>query len=275
MTIRVAIYDEALYYAGKMMNFLNRNYSGKIEASAFTDREKLKAALASEDFDCVVCADAEDLGPVPVIRISDQPGEGGFYRFQSANELAGQIFDRFRETEDEGMEGFGNYIAVYSPSNGRIRTDFAWDIAVKEQAIYLGMEEYCSQETSDYAMEEIFFLIKEREGQIARRLLASCKQKDGVSYLPSARSYLDCRYLKYEDYAWFIDKLKEADVGRMIFDVGIGNFTDFRIFDLFDQIYLLTEEGEKEKNRLFLKLLEQEIPDVRERLIFVKGQEIA
>ncbi len=270
--MKVAIYDHDTEYSRKLMNYLNGKHGALIDAVAYTSREQMIQDVTKQNFDCVICEEAAGMGTIPVIRIVDEPDADGYYRYGSARDLVGRIL-RIGEGEKEELDGKGRFFAVYSPSNGRLRTDYAWMRAQRTQGVYVGMEEYLSIQTDRYWMEEILFLIKERDPDIGKKVKDCMVMRDGTACLPSARSYLDYRYLNYGDYHWFLEMLREESGERFVFDIGIGNLEDFRIFGLFDRIYLITEESEKEKNQMFLRLVEQELPDIREKLVFVKEQD--
>ncbi len=270
--MRVAIYDQNADYSKKLMNYLNGKHGKKIDAVAFTSKKVMEEELEGKKFDCIVCEDTTGFGTIPVIPIINEQDGDGYYRYGSARELAERIYHIDVSEEELCLNG-EKIFAVYSPSNGRLRTDYAWEKAKNLSGVYVGMEEYLSMDTDGYWMEEILFFIKERDENIVNKVKEHIVTRDGVSCLPSARSYLDYRYLNYEDYRWFVSKIREESKERYVFDIGIGNLSDFRIFELFDRIYLLTEEEEFEKNQMYLRLMEQEVPSIREKLIFVRGKD--
>ncbi|MCQ2491465.1 MAG: hypothetical protein MJ087_00290 [Lachnospiraceae bacterium] len=270
--MRVAIYDQNADYSKKLMNYLNGKHGKKIDAVAFTSKEVMEEEISGQKFDCVVCEDTLGFGTIPVIPIIDERNGEGYYRYGSARELAERIYHIDKQEQDI-FTGDEKIFAVYSPSNGRIRTDYAWQKARDTGGVYVGMEEYLSMDAEGYWMEEILFFIKERDEGIVDKVKEHIVLRDGVACLPSARSYLDYRYLNYEDYRWFLSKIREESEARFVFDIGIGNLSDFKIFGLFDRIYLLTEDNEKEKNQMYLKLMEQELSSIREKLVFVRGMD--
>ena len=162
-------------------------------------------------------------------------------------------------------------IAVYSPAGGIGKTAYALKKAEELDGIYFGMEDFCSLETKDYWMEQLLFLVREREENICEQMQQHLQWSDGVRVLPSARCFLDYRYMKKADYEWLFEKLREERKQSVIFDIGVGSLTDFQILDLFDQVLLLTsEEGRRwQKMQVFLQLIHQMSPGIRSKITFI------
>jgi hypothetical protein len=268
--IKVAIYDEDVEYSKRLMNYLNRKYGEQIDAAAFSTKEHLVQEVAEYGFDCVVTNDTEDIGPVSVIRICEEQSEEGYYRYGSAKLLASKLMEK-KDYSQVKSEQNGKMIAVYSISAADVRTTYAWEKAKEVQGIYIGMEEFGSQEMNTYWMEELLFLIRERDESVSEQLKENLIWKDGVKYLPSARCFLDYRSMNYEDYQWFIENFKDTVSCPVIFDIGVSCFSDFQIFSLFDDIYFLVgkSEIEKKKETVFLNLLGQEVENIHEKIIFI------
>lgn len=272
--MRVAIYDEDAEYSQRLMNYLNGKYGEQIDATAFTKKEHFVREVADYGFDCVVSTDVDQIGPIPFVRICDEESEEGYYRYGSAKVLAQKLIDR-ANPKLQTMMLSGKMIAIYDVSGSYDRTRYAIQKAKEIQGIYIGLEEFCSLQTDDFWMEELVFLIRERDEDICHQLEEHLQWFEGLKVLPSARCYLDYRYMEFDDYEWFIQKLSEEQSRPMIFDIGSACLSDFQIFSLFDYIFFLTHECEEKKRQesIFLQLLSYEIPDIREKLIFVPEEE--
>jgi hypothetical protein len=269
--VRVAIYDEDVEYSKRLMNYLNGKYGEQIDAAAFSDKEHMVREVADYGFDCVVTNDVEDIGPISVVKICDKQTEEGYYRYGSAKMLAQKIVANQNLESCLSIQA-GQMIAVYSILNANKRTEYAWKKAKELGGIYFGMEEFGGCDTEQYWMEELLFFIRERDWNICKQFEEHLIWKEGVRYLPSARCFLDYRYMSYEDYCWFLNKLSTSMNCPVIFDVGIGTFSDFRFFSLFDNLFFLTgnrEEGKK-KETVFLNLLSQEVENIHEKIVFVE-----
>ena len=271
--IRVAIYDEDVDYSLRLMNYLNGKYGRQIDAVAFSKKEHLMRETAEYGFDYVVTTDVEDIGAVPVIRIIEDEREDGYYRYGSAKTLAERIVTGFH-SDPASMAATSRVIGVFSLSDIDRRTAFAIRKAGQLPGIYIGMEEFCTLDTTEYWMEELLFHIRQRTEDICRQIEEHLLWKDGVRYLPSARCFLDYRFLDYEDYRWFSEKLLEGMDVPVVFDIGIGSFPDFQVFSMFDTLYFLTSDAERGKRRenIFMNLLAQEVPDIHKKLIFEKEE---
>jgi len=271
--MRVAIYDEDIEYSRRLMNYLNGKYGQQIDATAFSQKDHLVREVAEYGFDCVVTKDTDRIGAVPIIRILDEDTEDGYYRYGSAKSLAEKLVAG-HHAEADLADRKEKLIGVYSLSEMGKRTEFALKKAGQLQGIYIGMEEFCSFDTDEYWMEDLLFLIRQRAEDVCQQLEEHLQWKDGVRCLPAARCFLDYRFMNDEDYRWFFEKLSEEIDCPIIFDIGIGNFTDFQLFANFDVLFFLksaTENGKK-KEHMFMNLLAQEVPDIHEKIIFEKEE---
>lgn len=269
--IRVAIFDEDIQYSRRLMNYLNGKYGSQIDAAVFSTKEHLLKETAEYGFDCVVTQDPENIGAVSIIKICEDETEEGYYRYSSAKILAERLIEGQRGKIDLADKK-EKIIGVYSLSGMDKRTEFAFRKAGQVQGIYIGMEEFCSFETDEYWMEELLFLIRQREESVCQQLEDHIQWKDGIRYLPSARCFLDYRFMNFEDYRWFIEKVSQEIDRPVVFDLGVGNFPDFRLFSMFDLLFFLTADSriEKKKETVFLDLLAQEVSDIHQRIIFEK-----
>lgn len=270
--VRVAIYDEDASYSKRLMNYLNAKYGKEIDAVAFSKKEQLRKEIREYGFDCVVTADISDIGAVNTIRICQEEGEEGYYRYGSAKELAMRLLG-YAGKQEEVSDG-GKFVACYSVSTSRKRKKLAWKKAKETKGIYIGMEEFCTKEDKEHWMEELLFFIRNRKEDICKQLQAHLRNEDRVSYLPSARCFLDYRHLELEDYQWFFEKLSNEISKTMVFDIGSGSFMDFSFFSFFDEIYFLKSKDEEiqKMETMFLNLIGQEVPDIHEKIIFLEEE---
>lgn len=268
--LRVAIYDHNTEYSWRLMNYLNGRYGEYMDAVSFTQKEQLIKKIEEQKFDCVVADDEEGMGAASVIRICEEDCEEGFYRYSSAKLLAKKMLEQIREGKEYKAKK-GEMIAVYSPAGGVGKTRYALNKAEELDGIYMGMEDFCSIETGEYWMEQMLFLIKEREEEICSQIDSHLQWMEGVRILPSARCFLDYRYMNHEDYGWFLEKLREEKYQTFVFDIGVGSLADLKILDLFDRIILITseEKSKQQKIQLFLKLMQQIVPGIRSKITFV------
>lgn len=272
--MRVAIYDEDTQYSQRLMNYLNGKYGEQIDATAFTKKEHFVREVADYEFDCVVSTAVDQIGSVPFVRICDEETEDGYYRYGSAKVLAQKLIDK-ANPKLQTMMITEKMIAIYDVSGSYDRTKYAIKKTKEVQGIYIGLEEFCSLQTEDFWMEELLFLIRERDEDICDQLAEHLQWMEGVKGLPSARCYLDYRYMEFEDYEWLIQKLSEDQNRPVIFDIGTASLSDFQIFSLFDYIFFLTHECEEKKRQesICLQLLSYEIPNIRDKIIFVPEEE--
>lgn len=270
--LKVAIYDQNAEYSRRLMNYLNSKYGESMDVISFTKKEQLLRELSGQRFDFVVTDDISETGMTPAIRICDEDGQDGFYRYGSAKVLAKKILEQLEKGMDHKVKK-GEMLAVYSPAGGVGKTKYALNKAEELDGIYVGMEDFCSIQTDDYWMEQMLFLIKEREENICRRIEEHLQWSDGAKVIPSARCFLDYRYMDKEDYHWFLDKLREEEKQTFVFDIGVGSLSDFEILSLFDRVMLITSEEEtrRQKIALFLDLIKQMEPEIRNKITFVSG----
>ncbi len=268
--LRIAIYDRDVEYSRRLMNYLNDRYGKHMDVAVFTKKDSLLEESREHGFECIVTDDASYMEDTEVIRICEEETEDGFYRYSSARLLAERILERQKSDLSYGT-GEGKMIAVYSPAGGIGKTAYALKKAEELDGIYFGMEDFCSLETKDYWMEQLLFLVREREEDICEQMQQHLQWLDGVRVLPSARCFLDYRYMKKADYEWLFEKLREERKQSVIFDIGVGSLTDFQILDLFDQVLLLTsEEGRRwQKMQVFLQLIHQMSPGIRSKITFI------
>lgn len=275
--IKTAIFDADEMYSRRLMNYLNSRYSDQLEAAAFTKKEALLEQLSIGVYDCVVSAEPVGDGLVPVIDLREMDETGNCYRYGSAKEIARCILKTF-SSEVEMPKKEGELIGVYAPAGGSFRTRYAWELAKQHKGICIGMEEFCGVHTEQYWMEQLLFAIRERDEQVVAHMMDVLEWQDGIRILPSARCYLDYRYLQYEDYAWFFGKLKEQCRENVICDIGTGCFTELRTFALFDRIFVLKGKDSVSSRRLalFLQLAGQEDGEITKKLsIIAEDEEVA
>lgn len=271
--VRVAIYDSDMEFARRLTNYLNGRYGEKIDAEVFTKKEHLIRGLSETSYDCVVSDDLDGVGIVYGIQICDTESEEGYYRYGSAKALAMKLLEKANPSTQISKEQ--KRIAIYDPAGTGDATKYALNQARSLDGIYIGMEEFCSLDTNEFWMEELLFLIKQREEEVVSKMQEHLQWIEGTRGLPSARCYLDYRYLEFEDYEWFFEQLSKHQAGQIVFDIGSGSLMDFQIFQLFDSIHIFTSAKIEKKRQIemFMQLLCQQIPGIRERILLIPEED--
>ena len=82
--------------------------------------------------------------------------------------------------------------------------------------------------------------------------------------------YFDLQELNYEDYRWFIEKLKGLKrYGYIVFDMSNSALTDYHILSLFDKVYvpMIPEDASYKKVEIFYRILSKvNLSQIRERI---------
>ena len=230
--ISIGIYHKDYQYGKRLMEYLNHQKDFPMTASFISDEEMFFKQEQEGDFECLVLAEETDYhGSSPVCRIGVNDSMGGMY-CQSGKEIAAGIYHCLNvnpQLHDEKIFG------VYSPVPRVEVSAFARSIAGANGWLYFGMQPYGHFE--EKMNDQLLFYIREHREDIVEYFLENQQELDGCSGFAGASCYLDYQELSMEDYEWFSQKLRQADL-RIIFDIGTASPPDLKFFGLFDRIFL-------------------------------------
>lgn len=268
---KIAICDDEVEYAFSLMNYINGEKEQPCLAMAFTSEENLQQYLKENTVELLLLGDhltIELKEGTAVLWLTDGQEvvhENGVYKYQSAESLMQSIMEKVLENVETfsvvKKENFAIY-GIYSPIGRCGKTNLAMGICRYHtgKCLYIGLEEYGSFLDEKGKNQEMLYYLKNREAGFSLRLNQFIVQQKGCYTIPSPCCYLDLKQITVEDMNWFIEQvLSEGTYQTMVFDIGTGSLSDFRLFELFHKIFvpILEEQTAQVKKEQFLKFIEK------------------
>lgn len=295
-TVRIGIFDEEEYYAGKLSVYLNRMGKGRWNVVAFTDKKAIEEYAAKRNLDILAGTDREVLkslkqkhNNIYIIWLREKLEKNRAYlegsktdissicRYTSAKEVGKTIGDAALKILT-CTESIKPMVAVYSPVGRCGKTSFALSIVRNENFgkwLYIGMEDYSflGTEVEEISLENreldsFLYFVKERNQEKIHVLLNS-----GQSVIPSAFSPFDTKQINKEDIQWLFAVLQQIEMySGVLFDIGTGILQNPEWLSMFDYILVpfLPEEKSMGKRKQFEQLIDAYgLEEIKEKIGFL------
>ncbi len=275
--VKVCVYDEEERYARQLSAFLNRKGKGRMNVTAITGIDNLRAYMGTRKTDILLAADRELLCEMKrwkenlyilwlreeehVTLNREMPIVASISRYAGAERIFRVVEKAASPLFKEAGQGIP-LVAVYSPVGRCGKTQFALEIAGNPVSrwIYIGMEDYgCvwNPEREGILTEKgdaFLYFVKERDKEQLYQVIEEC---DGI--VPSVFSPFDSKTLDGTDWEWLMEAMREYTGYRgVLFDVGTGILQELLWLFSFDFIIVpyLQEKQALEKKKKFETFVE-------------------
>lgn len=233
------------------------NSKGEADAFLCTREDVLLEEVSRREPAVIFCMeDFAQKADLPVLRVdfvSEQDNEEGIYQYQSAGILYKEMRKyiwrdtpkRIAATEEQQI------YAVYSPLGRSGKTSFALSYAREHSFFYIGLEEYGITTNDCCSDGGLLYHIKNRKPDIIPYMMGMMEERDGIQVLGSPVLFTDIRQIDGEDFAWFLNRLREdKNMPSVIIDFGSCCLMHLEVLDLFDQFFLPVLPGVTEERKL-------------------------
>lgn len=245
---KVAICDEEVDYAFRLMNYINNQPDNPCMAMAFTNQDNLIQYMDNNSIELLIAGDNIDLQTpetVPTLWLTDGDDiihQGSLYKYQPADEIVSVVMEHisYQSAPYVKSQSKQQVVAIYSPIGRCGKTNLALALCHHRgnQSLYVGFEEYSSLADGSQPTEELLYYIKQQDKNILNRLHHLTSLDGHCRMIQSPSCYLDIRQIASTDLEWFIGQLNnESYYQTVVFDLGVGSIADYNIFSLFDTIY--------------------------------------
>lgn len=243
--ICTGIYHPDKRYGKRLMEYLNHQKQYPMTVCFFEDEEQLYEKEQEGMFQCLILSESSHYcGEVPAYRIQDE-------NFPSAAQVAKDLYDYMNMQRLEEPMIYG----VYSPSSRIETTPLSLEIAKRYEMMYLGMQPYHRFMAQEEETDELLFQIRERKENCAEYFRAHAQLLEGVMGYPGAGCYMDYRQLSIEDFQYFFQEIRKAQI-LLVIDAGTACLPGPVFFSLFDKVYIPVTEQET-KTQAYLNFIKQ------------------
>lgn len=285
----IAIYEEDIGYANRLMDFLNETEEFSLEAMVFSNKESLQNYLQKHEIDILLMGEFMDrigLNEKQIkykivlcegIMVREEETEPVINKYQSAEVIMREILAFYvsKESETSAYRYLPQYrkckmISIYSPSGGCGRTTTALMMAKifgrSKKVLYLNLEMFPGiifgtnpEDISGFS--ELVYYLKQRKSNLAMKIQALVRKEGNVDLLQPAGHYNDLYALNTEDIQLLIEELCSATAyDVVIFDIGFVNDGTMELLEASHMIYMPTSESKaaREKEERFFQFLKRE-----------------
>ncbi len=236
-------------YGKRLAAYLRKQLSAEWRISTFSDYETFIKSLSDEKADLYLLTyefrnellRQEYNLPESVIYLSKSKKEGEFSMWGHPGDLLSMIRDRCEidnRCKDEPV-GLAGIVGIYSPFSPYSLMECLWK-EIPVGGLYLGFEDFSASGDDDSICQELYYYIHLRDSEIFSRLEEILPGRDGIHYLNPPRYPFDLKELTEEDFAWFLQGLRESGRFSKVY-VSFGSIAasgvDF--FRMFDQIIIM------------------------------------
>lgn len=269
--LKVALLSKDMDYGQRLMNYVNSNRNNKAWMISFRDREEFYEFTEGNYYDVLLTDYQVEVPEDKQICLLEENSDAGIYKYSNAKDIVDNIMGimirRGYNTYTEEVE----VSCVYSPIGRSGKTTLCKRLCrekTTDKTLYVGLEEY-GENLANGNMKHIIYYIKQRKDAIGE-LIAEYVEGGTVEELGSPPLYFDLQELNYEDYRWFIEKLKGLKrYGYIVFDMSNSALTDYHILSLFDKVYvpMIPEDASYKKVEIFYRILSKvNLSQIRERI---------
>ncbi len=269
--LKVVLLSKDIDYGQRLMNYINSNRSNRLWIISIRDREEFYEFAEENYYDVLLTDYQVEVPEEKQIDLLEENSDTGIYKYSNAKDIVDNIMSimigRGYNTYTEEVE----VSCVYSPVGRSGKTTLCKRLCrerTTDKTLYVGLEEY-GQNLANGNMKHIIYYIKQRKDSIGE-LIEEYVEEGAVEVLGSAPLYFDLQELNYEDYRWFIDKLKGLKrYGYIVFDMSNSALTDYHILTLFDRVHLpiIRDDVSYKKVEIFYKVLSKvNLSQIRENI---------
>lgn len=285
----LAIYEEDLTYASRLMDYLNQEGEFILEARIFTNMESLTVYSEKNPVAILLVGEGMDvdallLGQCKQILILTgtkneklKVGYPAIFKYQSVEHLKREIEEHYWKqdncnnkshllTESDKMQLLG----VFSPCGGSGKSIFALALgqvlAKERRVLYMNLEAIPAQyhntgSNGNQGMSDLIYYIKQKKSDLAVQLKSMCWKIGEMDYLLPVDHYTDLYELNSADVYELIKELKNSCFYEaIVLDLGYLSGSVFDFLKLCDVVYIPTTKNKisDEKEEALSKILQVE-----------------
>lgn len=285
----IAIYEEDIVYANRLMDFLNEKEEFLLEAMVFSKKESLQRYLQEHQIDILLLGEFMDRSNLREEHISykivlcegilvkEEETETVINKYQSAECIMREILALYvsKETVTASYRYLPQYrncelISIYSPCGGCGKTTMALSMAHilgrSKRVLYINLENFPGVifGTSPGVISgfsELIYYLKQRKSNLAMKLQALVRKEGNIDLLQPAEHYNDLYAIEVQDIQLFIEELYGATVyDVVIFDIGFISDAILELLEASHTVYMPLYENEsaREKEERFFQFLREE-----------------
>lgn len=285
----IAIYEEDIAYANRLMDFLNEKEEFLLEAMVFSKKESLQEYLQEHQVDILLLGEFMDrinlkeehikykIVLCEGILVREEETEPVINKYQSAECIMREILAFYvsKENTTAVYRYLPQYrkcemVSVYSPCGGCGKTITALAMAQilgkSKKVLYLNLEIFPGvifgtnpEDISGFS--ELVYYLKQRKPNLAMKLHALVRKEGNIDLLQPADHYNDLFALEAQDIQLLIEELYGATAyDVVIFDIGFISDATVELLEASQVIYIPSSENKSagEKEERFFRFLKEE-----------------
>lgn len=256
MSLNLGIVDKDKEYIIGLAEYINRQKDAHIYAKAFTSYNYLEEYTAHSVLDIVLVGDTEEFchRVLPSIYLCEDKDmckkKDYIYKYQNLKDIVKLIQDYSKGKIKKDYKTSDVY-AVFSPLGRCGKTSFAKALTYSYgDGLYLGFEEYLPCREDNYKEEYSYYLSEEHPKLFEDIDSLLCDDR-GCRYVHLMGNYMDAVCIGFCQLQWLIEGLIETmNYKALVFDFGGAMIFDYKMFELFDYIYIPVIEDEISRFKL-------------------------
>jgi len=258
----LALFDEDVFYATRLLDYIKNLKWEDFDILLFTKHESLADFLNYQRVEILICGNSglpEDMPKENIKYIfylcenpnCKQDDYQLIFKYQPAGKIVSDIVSCYTKLEDVKEGGCFDevrFISVFSPVPGAEKSTFAWALAKelsdKRKVLFIPLEMFptdfiAKSENENYAMSEYLYYLKENSADNTVRLKPCLNYSEKLSYLSGLAHGFDLLALNKEDSEKFIRELnKHKEYEIIIFYIGLYTEAFMELLKRSDQIYI-------------------------------------
>lgn len=265
----IGLIDGEEKYVERLCHYLTDSKRFPYYVSVFTSTEAFNAYSKKNELDALLTSfdDISDEYTGKIIKLCENAGENGIFRYSSADKIAENIIKELGDEEiskkvNSEIQSKTSFVGVFSPVSRVLKTSFCMVLgqilARKYRVLYLNFESFSGMcfETSASGktdMSDVMYYFKNLHKDFVNKFRESLQEINGLEYISPAFYYIDLSYVTPEDWRMFLKEIKIMDE----YDYVIFDLSDYLqgVFDVFlrqcDIIYTMAAGDSKAQNKIF------------------------
>ena len=259
----LVICDREIRYANSLGEQISKREDLAVKVYVCSSLEKVKnlsegkeihifvvdESCSYQERSCIEAGQTFVLGRETVADLA--PEEYQIRKYQSANDIIGEIFEVYIEHTKENLarnirRKQGRVLAVYSPIHRVGKTSFAIalgkECAKRKKTLYLNMEEYAGivEETQKgMNLGDLLYYVKQGNGNLGVRLHSAIRKNEELDYVLPIPVSLDLKEVTQKEWEILLEQIMENSAYElMILDMGESIQGLFQLLNQCDRIYM-------------------------------------
>ncbi|MBO5565056.1 MAG: hypothetical protein J5935_05520 [Lachnospiraceae bacterium] len=295
----IAIYDDEMRYAFRLMEYLHRNRKLPYEVCVFTNEEKLLAWEKDHTAALLIVAEKRYTrevadGGFPAVLVLNESGSYlgesilNVSKYQSMEAIVDYIVDRCLREKEPAAPAVRHgppmkILGIYTPITRCLQTTFALTIgqilARKAPVLYLNFEQYDGLSnllgrTFRGGMGDLLYYNECAKERVAGELVAMTEDLGGLHFLPPMHSYIESHAIRADQWISLFRTIESvSDYATLILDLteNVEGLPD--VLRVCDRVFMIEREDgiSVAKIRQYEELLQwMDYQDVYARTVHLK-----